>query len=90
MDEDDYELIAQQVTGLPEKMAALEKRLADVEKVNARLEVAALTTARAMEEISRHWDAVYEAMRREEERDEATEALHREQYGAREPSDLAS
>jgi hypothetical protein len=34
--------------------------------VNARLEEAALTTARAMAEISRHWDAVYEAMRRAE------------------------
>ena len=78
----DYELIAQQVTGLSERIAALEKRLADVEKVNGRLEVAALTTSRAMEEISRHWDAVYEAMRREEERDDATEDLRREQYGA--------
>jgi hypothetical protein len=34
--------------------------------VNARLEAAALTTARAMIEISQHWDAVYEAMRRPE------------------------
>ncbi len=32
----------------------------------ARLEEAALTTARALQEISGHWDAVYEAMRREE------------------------
>lgn len=43
--------------------------MAEVEKVNARLEEAALTTARAMDEISRHWDAVYEAMRRPEESD---------------------
>jgi hypothetical protein len=28
------------------------------------LEQAALSTARAMEEISGHWDAVYQAMRR--------------------------
>ena len=32
----------------------------------ARLEKAAPTTARALQEISGHWDAVYEAMRREE------------------------
>ena len=31
------------------------------------LEQAALTTARALQEIAGHWDAVYEAMRREEE-----------------------
>jgi hypothetical protein len=39
----------------------------DVEKVNARLEQAALITARALQEISGHWDAVYEAMRRGEQ-----------------------
>ena len=39
-------------------------RVAEVEKVNARLEIAAQTTGRALKEISRHWDAVYEAMRR--------------------------
>jgi hypothetical protein len=43
--------------------------LAEVEKVNARLEKAALTTARALQEISGHWDAVYEAMRRSERSD---------------------
>jgi hypothetical protein len=32
--------------------------------VNARLDDAALTTARALGEVSRHWDAVYDAMRR--------------------------
>ena len=32
--------------------------------MNARLEEAALITARAMEDVSRHWDAVYDAMRR--------------------------
>ena len=32
--------------------------------MNARLEEAALTTARALGEVSHHWDAVYEAMRR--------------------------
>jgi outer membrane murein-binding lipoprotein Lpp len=68
MQSSDYELLAQQVSTLIANVAALEGRLADVEKVNARLESAALTTARALEEISRHWEAVYEAMRREEER----------------------
>lgn len=69
----DYELIAQQVSGLGEKISELEERLASVtdrvaavERVNARLEEAALTTARALVEVSHHWDAVYEAMRRPE------------------------
>jgi hypothetical protein len=35
-----------------------------VEEVIPRLEEAASTTARALEEVSRHWDAVYRAMRR--------------------------
>ena len=38
--------------------------MADVEEVNARLEDAALTTARALGEVSGDWDAVYDAMRR--------------------------
>jgi hypothetical protein len=63
---DEAELIAQELSGLSERARAIERRLADVEKVNARLEQAALTTARALQEISGHWDAVYEAMRREE------------------------
>ena len=63
----DSELLAQQVSGINEKVAALEKRMAEVERVNARLEQAALNTARSMAEISRHWDAVYEAMRRVEQ-----------------------
>ncbi len=64
---EDAELIAQQVSGLAEKLEALERKVAEVEKVNARLEAAALITARALEEIASHWDAVYEAMRRPEE-----------------------
>jgi len=60
----DAEMLAQQVSGLKASVVRLETRMADVEKVNARLEQAALTTARALQEISRHWDAVYEAMRR--------------------------
>jgi hypothetical protein len=60
----DYELIAEQLSAVAESVRRLELRMADVEKVNARLEDAALTTARALQEISGHWDAVYEAMRR--------------------------
>jgi uncharacterized coiled-coil protein SlyX len=67
------ELLAQElstlghhINELGNKLNDLEKRLAAVEDVNRRLEEAALTTARAMEEISSHWDAVYEAMRRKD------------------------
>jgi hypothetical protein len=63
---DDYEVVAEELSNLGEKWRELEARLAEVERVNARLEEAALTTARALEEVSRHWDAVYEAMRRAE------------------------
>jgi hypothetical protein len=63
---EDHEVIAQELSGLGDKVRGLEKRLAEVERVNAGLEVAALTTARALQEISGHWDAVYKAMRREE------------------------
>ncbi len=54
-------------------MADILTRLADVEKVNARLEEAALITARALGEISGHWDAVYEALRRKDTSQEAPE-----------------
>jgi hypothetical protein len=73
----DYELIAQEVNilgpkirELEERVAALAAHVADVQKVNARLEAAALTTARSLQQIAIHWDAVYEAMRREEARGE--------------------
>jgi predicted nucleic acid-binding Zn-ribbon protein len=69
----DYELIAQEVNALgprihdlEERMAELADQVADVQKVNARLEAAALTTARSLQQIATHWDAVYEAMRRQE------------------------
>jgi outer membrane murein-binding lipoprotein Lpp len=78
----DYEMVAQQVSGLNQTVSSLSERIRDVERVNARLEAAALTTARALQEISRHWDAVYEAMRRQEERSGVAEDLQREQYGA--------
>jgi hypothetical protein len=76
---EDYEMIAQQLSGLGEEVATLAARLADVETVNARLEAAALTTARALDEIARHWQAVYEAMRRSEEQDDASEDPPQEQ-----------
>ena len=63
---EETELIAQEVSSLADRIGALEKRLDEVEKVNARLEQAALITSRALGEISGHWDAVYEAMRRQE------------------------
>jgi predicted nuclease with TOPRIM domain len=61
------EVIAQELSAVSGRVAAVEARLAEIDKVIARLEGAALTTARALQEISRHWDAVYDAMRRAEE-----------------------
>jgi hypothetical protein len=61
---DDYEVVAEELSQLAEKIRGVEERLAEVERVNTRLEEAALTTARALGEVSRHWDAVYDAMRR--------------------------
>ena len=69
----DLEVIAQELSALGRKLDDLDKRLAAVETVNTRLEDAALTTARALGEISGHWDAVYEAMRRRDESQEAAE-----------------
>jgi predicted nuclease with TOPRIM domain len=69
----DLEMIAQELSALGHKLDELDKRLAAVEKVNSRLEEAALTTARALAEISGHWDAVYEVMRRRDESQEAAE-----------------
>jgi hypothetical protein len=69
----DTEMIAQELSALGHKLDDLEKRVLAVEKVNTRLEEAALTTARALGEISGHWDAVYEAMRRKDESQEAAD-----------------
>jgi hypothetical protein len=69
----DTEMIAQELSALGHRVDDVEERLADVEKVNRRLEDAALTTARALAEISGHWDAVYEAMRRKDQSQEAPE-----------------
>jgi hypothetical protein len=62
----DIELVAQEMSRLAEMVRTLQERVGEVEKVNARLEVAALITARSLQEISSHWNAVYEAMRRAE------------------------
>jgi hypothetical protein len=61
---DDFETIAQEVSALGQRVSDLEARLKHVEKVNTGLEEAALTTARSLQEISAHWDKVYEAIRR--------------------------
>jgi outer membrane murein-binding lipoprotein Lpp len=60
------EVIAQEVSTIADRVGALETRVKDVEAVINRLEAAAATTARALEEVSAHWDAVYRAMRRAE------------------------
>jgi hypothetical protein len=57
---------AQEVSTISGRVGALETRLREVETVIQRLEAAAETTARALEEVSSHWDAVYRAMRRAE------------------------
>ena len=63
------EVIAQALSAISGRVAAIEARLGEIDKVIVRLEGAALTTARALQEISHNWDAVYEAMRRPEEPD---------------------
>jgi hypothetical protein len=60
------ELLARELDSVGSKILALEERVTEVEAVIVRLETAALTTARALEEVSAHWDAVYRAMRRAE------------------------
>lgn len=67
-----YDVIAQELSNIGENIRGIEERLAEVERVNARLEDAALTTARALGEVSRHWNAVYDAMRRAEAIDPET------------------
>jgi hypothetical protein len=67
---EDFETIAQEVSAFGQRVSKLEERLQHVEEVNAGLEEAALTTARALQEISSHWDRVYVAMRRTEAIDE--------------------
>jgi hypothetical protein len=64
---EDFETIAQEVSGLGQRVSDLEERLQHVEKVNTGLEEAALTTAGPLlRDISAHWDKVSEAIRRKE------------------------
>ena len=60
------EVLAQELRTQGDRVRELETRLADVEAVIKGLETAASTTARALVEISSHWDQVYRAMRRAE------------------------
>jgi hypothetical protein len=60
------EVLAQELESLGAKLLGVETRLTDVEAIIRGLETAAETTARALEEVSSHWDAVYRAMRRAE------------------------
>ena len=60
------EVLARELDSLGTKLRAVESRLSELEKVIEGLEAAALTTARALEEVSTHWDQVYRAMRRAE------------------------
>ena len=69
----DFDIIAREISGYRTRFEAIEKRLEEVERVNAGLEDAALTTARALQEISGHWTAVYEAMRRKDQSQLASE-----------------
>jgi hypothetical protein len=59
------EVLAQELEHLGNRLGDLENRLTEVEAIITRLEAAAATTARALEEVSAHWDQVYRAMRRE-------------------------
>jgi hypothetical protein len=68
-DRSQAEIIAQELSTIGGRVAALEARLGEIDKVTARLEGAALTTAKALQEVSHHWDAVYEAMRRADDSD---------------------
>jgi hypothetical protein len=61
------EVIATELSVLGRKVVDLEARMDELETVIRRLEDAALTTARALSEVSTHWDAVYEAMRRKDD-----------------------
>jgi prefoldin subunit 5 len=65
-DSSETEVLAQELESLGERVHAVEARLSDVERVIEGLEAAARTTARALEEVSSHWDSVYRAMRRAE------------------------
>jgi hypothetical protein len=54
----EFGIIAREVSAYRTRFEAIERRLDEVEKVNERLEDAAQTSARALAEISGHWNAV--------------------------------
>jgi hypothetical protein len=60
------EVLAQELDTLGSKLLDVERRLVEIEGVIRGLESAAMATARVLEEVSSHWDAVYRAMRRAE------------------------
>jgi hypothetical protein len=66
--DEDVQALAKQVLALTGKVEAVEERMLVVERLETQLEESALQTTRALEEISRHWDAVVTALRRESER----------------------
>jgi len=66
VENDENEVLAQELDSIGSKLLAVELRMAEVERIIRGLEAAALTTARALEEVSSHWDSVYRAMRRAE------------------------
>ena len=51
----EFDIIAREVSGYRTRFEVIERRLGEIDKVIGRLEAAALTTARALQEISRHW-----------------------------------
>ena len=60
------EVLAQELSKVESQLVDLRRRVAEIEAVIKGLEKAAESTARALEEVSSHWDSVYRAMRRAE------------------------
>jgi hypothetical protein len=60
------EVLAQELSKVESQLVDLQRRVAEIEAVIKGLEKAAESTARALEEVSSHWDSVYRAMRRAE------------------------
>jgi len=58
VENDENEVLAQELDSIGSKLLAVELRMAEVERIIRGLEAAALTTARALEEVSSHWDSV--------------------------------
>ena len=66
---EDVQTLARQLLAVTARVEAVEARMGRVERLETQLEESALQTTRALEEISRHWDAVVTALRREGEAD---------------------